>query len=72
MRREINFFPAKFQCEKIITIFSFLTGEENLAILEEFIPSPEINGYRNKCEFTIGRHPETSQPIVGFRLASYK
>ena len=54
-------------------LFIFLNiGEENLATLEEFIPSPEINGYRNKCEFTIGRHPETSQPIVGFRLASYK
>ena len=53
-------------------LFFLNVGEENLATLEEFIPSPEINGYRNKCEFTIGRHPETSQPIVGFRLASYK
>ena len=28
--------------------------------------------FRNKCEFTIGYHPETNEVTVGFRLASYK
>lgn len=31
----------------------------------------EINGYRNKCEFTIGMDLETGLPTVGFRLGSY-
>ena len=46
--------------------------EEELAQLDEFIESPVLNGYRNKCEFTIGKHPETDETTVGFRLASYK
>ena len=29
--------------------------ENELAVLEKFIPSPEVNEYRNKCEFTIGK-----------------
>ncbi|KAI9498733.1 S-adenosyl-L-methionine-dependent methyltransferase [Zychaea mexicana] len=35
------------------------------------IASPEINGYRTKCEFTIGRNPE-SEPTVGFLLGLYR
>ena len=46
--------------------------ESQLAVLEDIIPSPQIKGYRNKCEFTIGRHPESNEPVVGFRLASYR
>ena len=46
--------------------------EEELAQLDEFIGSPVVNGYRNKCEFTVGKHPETDETTVGFRLASYK
>ena len=46
--------------------------EDNLAKLEPFIESPVTHGYRNKCEFTVGRHPETQEITVGFRLASYK
>lgn len=30
-----------------------------------------INGYRNKCEFSIGLNPETRKVTVGFRLGSY-
>ena len=29
--------------------------EDDLAKLENFIESPVINGYRNKCEFTVGK-----------------
>ncbi|XP_076354261.1 tRNA (uracil-5-)-methyltransferase homolog A isoform X5 [Tachypleus tridentatus] len=34
--------------------------------------SPVTTGYRNKCEFTVGRHVESSEITVGFRLSSYK
>jgi hypothetical protein len=34
--------------------------------------SPIIDGYRNKCEFSFGKHPVTGEVKVGFRLASYK
>lgn len=30
-----------------------------------------IDGYRNKCEFSIGLNPETKKVTVGFRLGSY-
>lgn len=33
--------------------------------------SPVTEGYRNKCEFTVGIDEETQQPTVGFRLGSY-
>lgn len=35
-------------------------------------PSPVLNGYRNKCEFTVGLSPEGKDNTVGFRLGSYK
>ncbi len=37
-----------------------------------FVPSPVRHGYRGKCEFSVGRHPETGEVTVGFRLASYR
>jgi tRNA/tmRNA/rRNA uracil-C5-methylase (TrmA/RlmC/RlmD family) len=33
--------------------------------------SPAQEGYRNKCEFTIGFHPVTLKLTVGFRLGQY-
>ncbi|KAM3965287.1 tRNA (uracil-5-)-methyltransferase homolog A [Aphomia sociella] len=33
--------------------------------------SPITEGYRNKCEFTVGVDEETKMPTVGFRLGSY-
>lgn len=35
-------------------------------------PSPVTSAYRNKCEFTVGRHLVTKEKTVGFRLSSYK
>lgn len=32
--------------------------------------SPQIDGYRNKCEFTVGRS-KNGEKVVGFRLGSY-
>ncbi|XP_013165172.1 PREDICTED: tRNA (uracil-5-)-methyltransferase homolog A [Papilio xuthus] len=39
--------------------------------LKPIVPSPVIEGYRNKCEFTVGIDDETKKPTVGFRLGSY-
>ncbi|CAK1551236.1 unnamed protein product [Leptosia nina] len=33
--------------------------------------SPMTDGYRNKCEFTVGMDEETKKPTVGFRLGCY-
>ncbi|KAI9255623.1 S-adenosyl-L-methionine-dependent methyltransferase [Phascolomyces articulosus] len=35
------------------------------------VPSPDINGYRTKCEFTIGKDLD-GKPTVGFLLGLYK
>ena len=35
------------------------------------IGSPVINGYRNKCEFSIGDDVAGESKTVGFRLAKY-
>ncbi|GFT89060.1 hypothetical protein NPIL_119041 [Nephila pilipes] len=35
-------------------------------------PSPVTSAYRNKCEFTVGRHLYTKEKTIGFRLNSYK
>lgn len=35
-------------------------------------PSPVTSAYRNKCEFTIGKHLDTGDKTVGFRLNCYK
>lgn len=32
--------------------------------------APKINGYRNKCEFAVGKNAD-DEPTVGFRLGSY-
>ena len=49
-----------------------LLSWESLAQVEDIVKSPVVNGYRNKCEFSVGLHPETQEITVGFRLASYK
>lgn len=40
--------------------------------VDDIVPSPVVDSYRNKCEFTIGVNPENGLPTVGFRIASYK
>ncbi|KAI1719361.1 tRNA (Uracil-5-)-methyltransferase domain-containing protein [Ditylenchus destructor] len=37
----------------------------SLNVLESIIPSPQITGYRNKCEFNVGYNSE-DVPTVGF------
>lgn len=39
-------------------------------LLQDISPSPVINGYRNKCEFTVGPGFDGDN-VVGFRLGSY-
>ncbi|XP_002026564.2 tRNA (uracil-5-)-methyltransferase homolog A [Drosophila persimilis] len=36
----------------------------------EVLPSPTVNGYRNKNEFTVGKN-SAGEVVVGFRLGSY-
>ena len=51
---------------------------ETLAPVDNFVRSPVTNGYRNKCEFSIGQITTSeawgSEKLVsvGFRLSSYK
>ncbi len=40
--------------------------------VEPCLGSPVVEGYRNKCEFTVGLHAATNLPTIGFRLSSYK
>ncbi|XP_041457004.1 tRNA (uracil-5-)-methyltransferase homolog A-like [Lytechinus variegatus] len=40
--------------------------------LEDIKPSPIVTGYRNKCEFSIGKNPDGEEKTVGFRLGLYK
>jgi tRNA (uracil-5-)-methyltransferase len=49
-----------------------LLEETSVAVAESFVRSPITDGYRNKCEFSVGFHPETKEVTVGFRLSSYK
>ena len=49
---------------------------DTVAPLDNFVRSPTVQGYRNKCEFSIG-HMSTEdgserRVSVGFRLSSYK
>ncbi|KAM7354873.1 tRNA (uracil-5-)-methyltransferase homolog A [Cochliomyia hominivorax] len=37
---------------------------------EGVLPSPQVNGYRNKNEFTVGKNSQ-GEIVVGFRLGSY-
>lgn len=50
--------------------WAFSKGSLPCEVLEP-IPSPEINGYRTKCEFTIG-YNLSGEPTVGFLLGLYR
>ncbi|XP_064083024.1 LOW QUALITY PROTEIN: uncharacterized protein LOC135199038 [Macrobrachium nipponense] len=52
--------------------FHKLRRKGQVCEVEEIVPSPQVDGYRNKCEFTIGINPEDGLPTVGFRVSSYK
>ncbi|XP_071789916.1 tRNA (uracil-5-)-methyltransferase homolog A-like isoform X1 [Asterias amurensis] len=40
--------------------------------LEPIKPSPVLENYRNKCEFTVGKSVDGIDKTVGFRLGSYR
>jgi len=40
-------------------------------VVEPIAPSPCLEGYRNKCEFTVGRDQE-GRPTVGFRMGAFR
>lgn len=48
-----------------------ISGKEYYGTLEKIKPSPIINGYRNKCEFTVGFNVD-NQAEVGFRISRYR
>ena len=59
----------------VLACIVFLFRKENnfqCCPLSEIKPSPVTSAYRNKCEFTVGRHLVTKEKTVGFRLSSYK
>lgn len=39
--------------------------------LEGIIESPIVNGYRNKCEFSVGNSLQ-GKPTVGFMLGNFR
>eukprot|EP00127_Corallochytrium_limacisporum_P005038 Clim_evm34s197 gene=Clim_evmTU34s197 len=48
-----------------------LTKENTVNLLEHIIPSPQINGYRNKSDFNLGPGPD-GLPTVGFQYGLYR
>nr|CCA20230.1 tRNA (uracil5)methyltransferase putative [Albugo laibachii Nc14] len=57
--------------ENAIAIESFAIHKGLCCPFESIEPSPVTEGYRNKCEFTLG-FSEADQPCVGFRLGLFK
>ena len=53
------------------SIFGFSSHKEKCCELESIRASPITEGYRNKCEFSIGFNEE-GKPCVGFRLGLFK
>ena len=49
-----------------------LSSVGEIASFDGIIASPVLDGYRNKCEFSIGADPDSGETVVGFRLASYR
>jgi tRNA (uracil-5-)-methyltransferase len=46
--------------------------DSKICPVEKINPSPITEKYRNKCEYSIGYHPDTNERMVGFRASSYK
>lgn len=49
-----------------------LRRKGSICELDPIIPSPVVDGYRNKCEFTVGVNSDSGAPTIGFRVSSYK
>lgn len=47
-------------------------SHDNHVTTSDFVYQPLLKGYRNKCEFTIGRCLSSGETVVGFRLGSYE
>lgn len=58
------------QMLKVLNKFAHETGQE-AAILNPIIPSLITEGYRNKCEFTVGKDLD-GETTVGFLLGGFK
>ncbi|OQS03270.1 tRNA (uracil-5-)-methyltransferase [Thraustotheca clavata] len=53
------------------TISGFASHKGLCCPMEPIAPSPILEGYRNKCEFTFG-YDINKKPVVGFRIGMYK
>lgn len=56
--------------ERRIEIFAQRELNQLPCVLEDIVPSPEIDGYRNKCEFSVGKD-KNGEIKVGNRFGSY-
>ncbi|OQR94780.1 tRNA (uracil-5-)-methyltransferase [Achlya hypogyna] len=52
-------------------VTSFASHKGLCCPMERIAPSPVLEGYRNKCEFTFG-YDVDKKPVVGFRVGMYK
>lgn len=70
LRKKINALPDLNEAGKAQIAWTNTREDMDCEILDT-IQSPCINGYRTKCEFTIGKNME-GERTVGFLLGSYR
>lgn len=51
--------------------FIFISAGGLPCKLEGILESPLVNGYRNKCEFSVG-YSQQGKPTVGFSLGNFR
>lgn len=68
-----TFFPAPVNLKVLSNLGRWFGYAEGLPCeFEGILPSPVVDGYRNKCEFAIGMGPDGKQRVVGFQLGSFR
>lgn len=70
LRKKLNTIPDNSEQAKAQIAWTNTLEGMDCEVLDT-IQSPEINGYRTKCEFTVGRNLEGT-PTVGFLLGLYR
>ncbi|KAI8384413.1 S-adenosyl-L-methionine-dependent methyltransferase [Radiomyces spectabilis] len=70
LKKSIAKLPDLKEDSKRQISWAFEKGSLPCEVLDP-IASPEVNGYRSKCEFTIGKNLE-GEPTVGFLLGLYR
>jgi tRNA (uracil-5-)-methyltransferase len=62
--------PPHFFIE-LIPFFGFFSVDDPPCQILDPIESPDIEGYRTKCEFSIGKNP-LGEPTIGFLQGLYR